>query len=59
MQNALSTHKTYTSKLDLLQTEVAIKKTKDYFESSLAEMLNLTRVSAPILLKSGKGLNDE
>lgn len=59
MQNALSTHKTYTSKLDLLQTEVAIKKTKDYFESSLAEMLNLTRVSAPILLKSGKGLNDD
>lgn len=47
------------SKLDLLQTEIAIKKTKDYFESSLAEKLNLTRVSAPILLKSGKGLNDD
>lgn len=59
MQNALSAQQGYTSKLDLLQTEVAIKKTKDYFESSLAEKLNLTRVSAPILLKSGKGLNDD
>lgn len=59
MPNSLSIQKLYTSKLDLLQTEVAIKKTKDFFESSLAEMLNLTRVSAPILLKSGKGLNDD
>jgi aspartate--ammonia ligase len=59
MQNSLSTQQLYASKLDLLQTEVAIKKTKDFFESSLAESLNLTRVSAPILLKSGKGLNDD
>ncbi|MEH7012343.1 aspartate--ammonia ligase [Neobacillus niacini] len=59
MPNSLSIQQLYTSKLDLLQTEVAIKKTKDFFESSLAEMLNLTRVSAPILLKSGKGLNDD
>jgi aspartate--ammonia ligase len=59
MAKSLSTQNVYTSKLALLQTEVAIKKTKDYFESSLAEALNLTRVSAPILLKSGKGLNDD
>jgi aspartate--ammonia ligase len=59
MSKSLSTQNVYTSKLALLQTEVAIKKTKDYFESSLAEALNLTRVSAPILLKSGKGLNDD
>jgi aspartate--ammonia ligase len=59
MQNSLYTQKLYTSKLALLQTEVAIKKTKDYFENSLAETLNLTRVSAPILLRSGKGLNDD
>jgi aspartate--ammonia ligase len=58
MQNSLSTQTRYTSKLNLIQTEVAIKQTKDFFESSLAEALNLTRVSAPILLKSGKGLND-
>lgn len=59
MAKSISTQNVYTSKLALLQTEVAIKKTKDYFESSLAEALNLTRVSAPILLKSGKGLNDD
>ena len=59
MQNSLSTKTSYLSKLNLLQTEIAIKQTKDYFENSLAEKLNLTRVSAPILLKSGKGLNDD
>ncbi len=59
MPHSLSTNTRYISKLDLLQTEVAIKQTKDFFESSLAEKLHLTRVSAPILLKSGKGLNDD
>lgn len=58
MSISLSAQKVYSSSLDLLQTEVAIKETKDFFESSLADALNLTRVSAPILLKSGKGLND-
>lgn len=48
----------YQSKLDLLQTEQAIKKVKDYFESNLAEELNLIRVSAPILVKEGNGIND-
>ncbi len=48
----------YKSKLDLLQTEQAIKKVKDYFESNLAEELNLIRVSAPILVKEGNGIND-
>ncbi|MFC0478392.1 aspartate--ammonia ligase [Robertmurraya beringensis] len=48
----------YKSKLDLLQTEQAIKKVKDYFENNLAEELNLIRVSAPILVKEGNGIND-
>lgn len=48
----------YQSKLNLLQTEFAIKKVKDYFESNLAEELNLIRVSAPILVKAGNGIND-
>lgn len=59
MQNSTTLSKTYESKLDLLQTEIAIKRTKDFFESSLAEALNLTRVSAPILITSGKGINDD
>ncbi|MEW8969385.1 aspartate--ammonia ligase [Mesobacillus jeotgali] len=49
----------YQSKLDLKETEIAIKKTKDFFENHLAETLELTRVSAPIFVRSGKGINDD
>ena len=48
----------YTSPLDLRETEVAIKKIKDYFESALAYELSLTRVSAPLFVKPESGLND-
>ncbi len=48
----------YKPKLDLLQTEVAIKETKDFFEHSLAHALSLTRVSAPLFVKVDTGLND-
>lgn len=48
----------YKSFLDLIETEMAIKHVKDYFEKRLAEKLNLTRVSAPIFVKSGSGIND-
>lgn len=49
----------YQSKLNLRDTEVAIKRTKDFFESHLAEELNLTRISAPIFVTGGKGINDD
>jgi len=49
----------YTSKLSLMETEIAIKKLKDYFESSLSYELNLTRVSAPLFVKKATGLNDD
>ncbi len=48
----------YTSLLDLRQTEVAIKKVKDFFERDLAIQLHLTRVSAPLFVDSNSGLND-
>ncbi|MBE6575719.1 MAG: aspartate--ammonia ligase [Ruminococcaceae bacterium] len=48
----------YRSLLDLRQTEVAIKKVKDFFERDLAIELNLTRVSAPLFVPVGSGLND-
>ena len=48
----------YKSKLDLRQTEVAIKQVKDFFERELAKELNLTRVSAPLFVKPESGLND-
>ena len=51
--------KNYKNKLDLITTQVAIKYVKDSFEKNLAESLNLTRVSAPILVFSDTGLNDD
>ncbi len=48
----------YNSKLDLLTTEIAIKKIKDSFEKELAYSLNLTRVSAPLFVYENSGLND-
>ncbi|MEW8955949.1 aspartate--ammonia ligase [Clostridium sp.] len=48
----------YESSLNLRETEVAIKKIKDYFEKELAKKLNLTRVSAPLFVEKETGLND-
>ncbi|MGF1689329.1 aspartate--ammonia ligase [Photobacterium japonica] len=48
----------YQPLLGLRDTEVAIKKLKDYFETALAYELYLTRVSAPLFVKPETGLND-
>ncbi len=48
----------YRSSLDLRETEVAIKRIKDFFETALAKELNLTRVSAPLFVQPESGLND-
>lgn len=48
----------YKSVLSLRETEIAIKKVKDFFERDLAEKLNLTRVSAPLFVRRDSGLND-
>lgn len=48
----------YTSKTTLIETEIAIKVIKDFFENSLAKKLNLTRVSAPLFVLPETGLND-
>ncbi len=48
----------YTSPLDVWQTEHAIKFIKDTFQLALAAELKLRRVTAPIIVPSGKGLND-
>lgn len=50
--------KGYKPALNIRQTEVAIKKVKDFFERDLAIQLNLTRVSAPLFVDAGSGLND-
>lgn len=48
----------YRPLLSLRETEVAIKKVKDFFEGALARELNLTRVSAPLFVRPETGLND-
>jgi len=48
----------YHPYLDLRTTEVAIKQIKDYFQISLAKNLNLSRVSAPVAVLCGTGIND-
>jgi len=49
----------YQSKLPLRETERAIKFVKDYFQDHLAEALNLQRVSAPLFVLKGSGVNDD
>lgn len=49
----------YHSRLDLRETEIAIKMVKDHVESQLADTLNLTRVSAPLFVRQSTGLNDD
>lgn len=48
----------YVSSLNIRETELAIKRIKDFFEQSLATQLNLTRVSAPLFVLPSSGLND-
>lgn len=48
----------YQSKLNLLETEAAIKYIKDTFETFLSGQLFLTRVSAPLFVLRSQGLND-
>lgn len=49
----------YQSLLDLKQTELAIKKIKDFFLCSLSTELRLRRVTAPLFVLRGLGLNDD
>ncbi len=49
----------YTPLLDLRQTERAIRVIKEFFQINLAEALNLSRVSAPLFVMGGTGINDD
>ena len=48
----------YQSKLNLLETEKAIKFIKDEFERRLARKLNLVRISSPVVVSKESGIND-
>ena len=49
----------YVTKLDLQQTQFAIKAAKDSFERALGAYLDLLRVSAPLFVRPESGLNDD
>lgn len=51
--------KNYKPILDLQQTELAIKRIKDFFQENLASELRLRRVTAPLFVLRGTGLNDD
>lgn len=56
---ALIIPKNYKRKLLPETTEVAIKMVKDAFQKRLSESLNLRRVTAPLFVLQGTGLNDD
>ena len=49
----------YKATLSLQQTEIAIKKIKDFFLSSISTELRLRRVTAPLFVLKGLGMNDD
>jgi aspartate--ammonia ligase len=49
----------YRPLLGLRQTEIAIRQIKEFFQTNLAFELNLIRVTAPLFVLSGTGINDD
>lgn len=56
--NSLYIPEGYKSTLSYRESQIAIKKIKDFFQKELAFQLNLTRVSAPLFVIPETGLND-
>ncbi len=50
---------TYKSRLSQHQTEKAIELIKDFFSKNLAASLRLRRVTAPVIVQAGLGINDD
>jgi len=49
----------YNSLLSVKETEKAIKLVKDYFQMNLAAELRLRRITAPMFVLQGSGINDD
>ena len=49
----------YTSLLDMRQTEQGIKLIKEFFQANLSTELRLRRVTAPLFVLQGLGINDD
>jgi aspartate--ammonia ligase len=59
MNNHLFIPQNYDPILDLCRTERAIKFVKDTFENQLSSELRLRRVTAPLFVLKGTGINDD
>lgn len=55
----LITPKKYKALLDLKRTERGIKLIKNYFQQDLSTELKLSRVTAPLFVLKGTGINDD
>ena len=49
----------YRPLLDMKQTELGIKQIKDFFQQNLSSELRLRRVTAPLFVLTGMGMNDD
>ena len=49
----------YKALLDLKQTELGIKQIKEFFQQNLSSELRLRRVTAPLFVLKGMGINDD
>ncbi|MCC8172222.1 MAG: aspartate--ammonia ligase [Parabacteroides sp.] len=49
----------YKAVLNLAQTEMGIKMIKDFFQQNLSSELRLRRVTAPLFVLKGMGINDD
>ena len=49
----------YKPILNLTQTELGIQRIKDFFQANLSAELHLRRVTAPLFVLKGTGLNDD
>ena len=49
----------YRPALDMKQTELGIKQIKDFFQQNLSSELRLRRVTAPLFVLKGMGINDD
>jgi aspartate--ammonia ligase len=59
MEAAFMCPEDYRPLLDVRQTELAIRQIKEFFQTNLAFELNLMRVTAPLFVLSGTGINDD
>ncbi len=59
MAVGLSVPPNYEPLLSPCETERAIRSIKEFFQTNLAFELNLTRVTAPLFVKAGTGINDD